>query len=602
MAYQQNWDNRDFYLGITDPKVELDIAQLKQKITTLSDEAKYFENIVKAAVYPDWNENIGAILGRVFNAHKMLSPIAGNLRTYAESAADLDGSSAEAQKYLDIAQQLESNLEQAFAPIMGFVARVDDKFAAQLFGQDYCHAYLFKMKQKRAFAQHLLPIAEEKLLQALSQNGLHAWYNMNQGFWRSLKVNVNGKTQNLAALYNMVSEPNRPTRQKAYEAIQTAWQSVKEPQAAVLNAITSWRIEENNRRSTVQNLHYLDVAARNNSISRLTLEAMMSAVYQRRDIGHRAIGAMQKHLAITKMMPWDLQARLLDVDAKRYEFAEAIDIIAACFAEFDPEMGAFAQMMATRGWIQAEMNENSAAGGYCDQFIAPRQPRIFMNYDGSPSNIMILAHELGHAWHYWVMRDIDPAEADYPHSLAETASLFAENLVKQHLLKTANDEQQVLRILWEDALNAAGYLNEMASRYEFEKQLNEQRIDGYMAADKLCDIMQNCAVKWFGDSLGGYDEYKWTTVGHFSIADTSFYNFPYIFGYLISLILSEQARQNPTKFVIDYKLLLQDTGRMSAEDLVQKYLHENIEDQSFWHKALDLAETSIAHFENLAVK
>ena len=45
-----------------------------------------------------------------------------------------------------------------------------------------------------------------------------------------------------------------------------------------------------------------------------------------------------------------------------------------------------------------------------------------------------LAHELGHAWHSWLLRDLPLEQRDYPKTLAETASLFAETLVRDALL------------------------------------------------------------------------------------------------------------------------------------------------------------------------
>ncbi len=49
-------------------------------------------------------------------------------------------------------------------------------------------------------------------------------------------------------------------------------------------------------------------------------------------------------------------------------------------------------------------------------------------------HVTTLAHELGHAYHGWVMRDMPPAERRYPMNLAETASLFFETAVADRLV------------------------------------------------------------------------------------------------------------------------------------------------------------------------
>ncbi|NRB09981.1 MAG: hypothetical protein HRU34_24990 [Richelia sp.] len=34
---------------------------------------------------------------------------------------------------------------------------------------------------------------------------------------------------------------------------------------------------------------------------------------------------------------------------------------------------------------------------YCTGFSEPREPRIFMTFEGTMNNVLTLAHELGHA-------------------------------------------------------------------------------------------------------------------------------------------------------------------------------------------------------------
>ena len=74
-----------------------------------------------------------------------------------------------------------------------------------------------------------------------------------------------------------------------------------------------------------------------------------------------------------------------------------------------------------------------------------------MTWSGSRSDLMTLAHELGHAFHNWVMRDMPLCQTRYPMTLAETASIFAENIVRDYLLlKQAETRDEKLEMLWEE--------------------------------------------------------------------------------------------------------------------------------------------------------
>ena len=92
-------------------------------------------------------------------------------------------------------------------------------------------------------------------------------------------------------------------------------------------------------------------------------------------------------------------------------YEEAIELIATAVSRVDPSMGEIVRMMAAEGWIEGTSAETKAPGAYCTSFPVQRQPRVYMSsYVGSFTNVSTLAHELGHAYHNWVMRDMPLAE------------------------------------------------------------------------------------------------------------------------------------------------------------------------------------------------
>ena len=123
----------------------------------------------------------------------------------------------------------------------------------------------------------------------------------------------------------------------------------------------------------------------------------------------------------------------------RYD--DAIDLIATAVSKVDPSMGDIVRMMAAEGCVEATSGGNKAPGAYCTGFPKQREPRVYLSaYSGSMTNVSTLAHELGHAYHSWVMRDMPLSETRYPMNLAETASIFFETVVADALMEQAAED------------------------------------------------------------------------------------------------------------------------------------------------------------------
>jgi oligoendopeptidase F len=105
---------------------------------------------------------------------------------------------------------------------------------------------------------------------------------------------------------------------------------------------------------------------------------------------------------------------------------------------------------------------------------------------------------------------------------------------------------------------------------------------------------------WYEDSLVSYDEMFWASKLHFSIAGLGFYNYPYLFGYLFSLGIYAQKERYGEAFNDLYTNLLRDTGSMTAENLVQTHLKQDIRQPEFWLSSLDIVDRGVSRLESLA--
>jgi oligoendopeptidase F len=325
---------------------------------------------------------------------------------------------------------------------------------------------------------------------------------------------------------------------------------------------------------------------------------MMEVVESNLEVGREALRLKAKDLALDALAPWDLFAPAPSSHDEGIPFAEAISLIRTAFGDVDPSMAEFVDTMATQGWIEGSVNDTKRPGAYCTRFAKSRTPRVYMTYRGSLEDIGTLAHELGHGFHSWVMRDLPLPETAYPMTLAETASIFAETVTSEVLLVQASKDptQAAIKrqILWGELGSAEAFLLNIPARFWFESELYTRRQERPLSPDEISELMTQAWRKAYGSTLSEMNPLFWCSKLHFHMSSTSFYNFPYTFGYLFALGVYAQRPKHGAAFLKNYVGLLRDTGRMTVEDLARKHLGVDVQKPEFWQDSINLVRSKIS--------
>jgi len=523
------------------------------------------------------------------------------LGTFSSTAISVNALNIEAKKLQGQVATLKTELRQMFAEVWIFLLRSSEDFLENFLQDEKVEEMRFILEHARKEKDFLLTPGEEKILTGHAQFGLQAWGDLYDDIAGSLKVEMSGDKIGLAVAKNYLMSSDRMIRKNAYQGINQAWKEQEISAAAILNSLNGWRLENYKTRSHKRPMHFLDKACHFSKIDRSTLTALIDTTYRHRSIGQRALKLMAKELGLKQLAPWDLMASY-PASKKEifYSFPEGINLIFEAFKTFSQEMADFVLMMVNNKWIDASPSENRSQGAYCTKFLKKREPRVFMTYDGTISSIITLAHELGHAYHSWVMRDLKAKEMLYPMTLAETASIFAETLVKDYLFSIAQNKEEKKKILWQELESAGAYIINIPSRYELEKRIVEERSIRSLQAEDFKALTRTSWQYWYEDTLSEYDEMFWASKLHFSIPELPFYNYPYLFGQLFSLGIYAKKEEYGEKFAEIYKDILRDTGRMSAEHLIKKYFSEDISNGEFWEQSLKIIEKSVNKFEELS--
>lgn len=501
----------------------------------------------------------------------------------------------EADGYLADWQKLRCELEARSL-------KVTDQQWEMLLSAPETKKIAFYLTELRTIAKRKMPIELESLALELGVNGYHAWNRLYDKMAGDLKVEFeeNGKvtTISLGQLATKMSSPDREIRRQAFQKLTEAWESRADLAAMALNSQAGFRLSLYSCRDWKSPLYEPLTIAR---MQEATLQTMWRVIERETHRLKPYIEAKKKLLDIDKFSWFDEFAPCGKMD-RLYSFEDAGQFIFDNVTPFSTHMADFVQMALDKRWVEAEDRGGKAGGGFCTGTGPLRQSRIFMTYAGTFENLLTLAHELGHAYHSWVLKDKLFFATEYPMNLGETASIFTETLVIDAALEQASDPQEKLMLLDQKLQAAYVMFTDIHCRFLFDKAFYAERANGIVQKDRLNEIMVEAQKKAFAGMLdeSGYHPLFWCSKLHFFFTDVPFYNFPYTFGYLFSGGVYDRAKKEGSAFADKYRALLADTGSMTTEDVAQKHLGVDLTQEDFWVNAVNRQLAEVDAFVKLA--
>ena len=382
-------------------------------------------------------------------------------------------------------------------------------------------------------------------------------------------------------------------RLAAFNGSAAAWERVGDTLAACLNAIAGTRLRLYERRGVE---HFLDPALFDAGVERATLDAMLDAVRARQDVARDYLKHKATLLGKAQLGFYDLMAPLPSDEEQRIGWDAATDLVRDSFGATYPDLRNFAERAFDGRWIDYQPRHSKRPGGFCSGSHLLGESRIFMTFNGAMGDVQTLAHELGHAFHSWLMNDMRHWQRSYPMTLAETASTFAEKLVTDAALEAPGLSRLARASMLDQRLqDAEAFLLNIPMRFDFEHAFYTQRAAGELSTNQLKDLMLDAQRRNYGDALadGELDPWFWASKLHFYITGLSFYNFPYTFGYLFSMGIFARAKAEGPSFHPRYEALLRATGSAPAERVAADALGVDLQKPGFWNESIDLVEADL---------
>ena len=220
-------------------------------------------------------------------------------------------------------------------------------------------------------------------------------------------------------------------------------------------------------------------------------------------------------------------------------------------------------------------------------------PYVFLNHTGDAQSLKTLAHEMGHAVHSVLAEKRFPHVAHSTLPMAETASVFAEMLLHDTLMREATPEDRVA-ILSEKLAEIYATVMRQAYFVLFEKEAHKLVPEG-ATTDELNAVYLKQLREQFGPVQVPDDfQREWQYIPH--IFATPFYCYSYSFGMLLSLALYGKYRSEGASFVPKYEALLAAGGSDAPERLL-KPLGVDIRSRAFWQGGFDIVREMMDELE-----
>ncbi len=475
---------------------------------------------------------------------------------------------------------------------------IDDERAEELLateGLEFCRHHL---RLERRYRPHLLSGPEERIASELSITGAGAWGRLFDELTSSIQVELPGSEEPTTldqALSNLF-DPDREVRRGTAEAVTSALQGGLRTRAYVFNTLLQDKSVKDRLRSYP---HWLATRNLSNEASDESVQALVDAVKARYELPRRWYRTKARLLGIERLADYDRMA-VVGSDDSEIEWDEGREIVLDTFGSVSPQMRDVANRFLTERWIDVPPRKAKRGGAFSASTVPSVHPYVMLNWTDRRRDVTTLAHELGHGIHQYLAREQGIFHQSTPLTVAETASVFAEELVFGRLLEETTQAGARLALLAEAIEGQIATVFRQIAMNQFEDRVHTaRRDDGELSVERFGELWAESQSELLGDAVELTDGYRswWSYVPHF--IGSPGYVYAYAYGQLLALSVYRLYSERGEEIVPGYLEMLSAGGSRSPEELGE-LVGVDLRDPGFWDSGLDLVEEQLAAAEAAA--
>jgi oligoendopeptidase F len=517
--------------------------------------------------------------------------LGGRAGSYAVLSYSLDTADPERGARLQKARELGAAIETELLFFDLEWNLVPDERADELLAAPEIAFASHHLRTLRRYRPHQLSEPEERVLTETNVTGGSAFQRLFTEQTAALEVPLPDQDEPAALEEGLsrLQDPDRDRRREAAQAVTEALRPGLRTRAFVFNTLLQDKATKDRLRGYPNWLASRNLA---NEASDESVQALIEAVQGRYDLARRWYDLKAGLLGLDRLAHYDRMAPVSD-SGDSIPYGEAEEIVLDCYRTFSPELGATAEEFFTGGYMDGPPRPGKRGGAFCSYTVPSAHPYVLLNYTSRPYDVLVMAHELGHGVHAALARPQGIFHFSTPLTLAETASIFGENIVLERLLERAPGAAERLDLLAGALDGAVAAVFRQVAMNRFEDAIHTARREtGELSVDGFAEHWLSTQRDLLGDSVELDDDYGiwWSYIWHF--VDAPGYVYAYAYGHLLALSVYRKYEERGEEFVSSYLDLLRAGGSRPPEEL-GAIVGVDLSDPGFWSSGLDLIERQL---------
>ena len=448
----------------------------------------------------------------------------------------------------------------------------------------------------RAHREHELTDDVEKLFHEKAVTSSGGWSRLFDETLAGARCQIGDDALTLEETLNLLSDPKRDRRRQVAAALTATFDGDAALFALITNVLAKDKeIEDRWRRFSAP----ADSRHLANLVEPEVVDALETAVvdsYAR--TAHRYYALKARWLEVETLDHFDRNAPLPQADEHLFGWDEAREIVLGAYGRFSEDLVQVGAKFFDNAWIDAEPRPGKSPGAFAHPTVPSAHPYLLLNYQGKARDVMTLAHELGHGVHQILAGHNGALMADTPLTLAETASVFGEQLVFRALLDAETDPARRRHMLASKVEDMINTVVRQIAFYRFEKAVHGERRQGELTLTQLGDIWLQSQTESLGPAVNLGPDYRnyWTYIPHFIHAP--FYVYAYAFGDCLVNALYAVFQESEAGFQKRYLDMLRAGGTKRHKELLAPF-GLDASDPAFWQRGLNLISGFIDELEGM---
>ncbi len=584
------WDLSDLFRGVDDPEIAKSLSGCIRRARNFE---KKYKNKVSGAKLSA--KEFLVMLGKLESISESLAKISSYAQLLHASNTD-DPKAGALLQYLS-ERRAEINGHLLFFDIEW--VNTPEKKAQTLLKNKTLAPYQHFLETKFSYKPHTLTEKEEKVVMEKSVTGAGAFKRLFDELMADMRfeVDMRGKKRRLneTEVLSLLYSADGKTRKNAAKALTEGLRDSSKVLTFIFNTLAADhylndRMRDYKNPISSRNLH--------NEVDDELVERLLEACEAHYGIVRRYYKFKKKLLGLKTFADYDRYAPVSALQ-KKISFDEAKETVLGSLKKFSSEMEETARLFFVKNWIEAECRNGKYGGAFSHSTVPSAHPYILMNYQGSPRDVMTLAHELGHGIHQFLSRKNGYFQSDAPITTSETASVFSEMLVFQEI-KNRSGRKDRLALLCGKLEESFATVFRQTVMTRFEQSFHEaRRSEGELTAARIGELWTKANRAMFGNSVSLTADYGlwWMYIPHF--IHSPFYCYSYSFGQILVFSLYEEYMRRGSEFVSGYVELLSSGGSGKPQELIKK-TGVDISEPEFWSLGFGLLEDWLEEAVSLA--